>query len=40
MASFSALEDEPWIEAAEMIYRNDVPLSFSALEDEPWIEAK
>ena len=36
---FSALEDEPWIEASLTLSGNPVEFCFSALEDEPWIEA-
>ena len=36
---FSALEDEPWIEAVDSWSRCALALGFSALEDEPWIEA-
>ena len=36
---FSALEDEPWIEADNAIRVATDRHSFSALEDEPWIEA-
>ena len=38
--SFSALEDEPWIEACWMPTRPHSLPRFSALEDEPWIEAR
>ena len=37
--SFSALEDEPWIEARPSTPQWTSKQSFSALEDEPWIEA-
>ena len=37
--SFSALEDEPWIEASGCLLFVFDTFSFSALEDEPWIEA-
>ena len=37
--SFSALEDEPWIEAEVEAMIASQNTCFSALEDEPWIEA-
>ena len=36
---FSALEDEPWIEAPKRLSYTLPRYGFSALEDEPWIEA-
>ena len=36
---FSALEDEPWIEAKLDHVSRIADTGFSALEDEPWIEA-
>ena len=36
---FSALEDEPWIEAVAVRPKAKMGRGFSALEDEPWIEA-
>ena len=37
---FSALEDEPWIEARRIQRVRPLVFGFSALEDEPWIEAR